>query len=166
MKQLKYYTIAGTVFVLVLGSLSHFFYEWSNYNFIIGLFSPVNESVWEHMKLVFFPMLLYSAISFSKLKNIYPCICSSLPSGILLGTLLIPITFYIYTGLLGDHLLLLDIATFIVSVIIGFIAVYRLTVSCKMQKYTCLLWILTGMFMILFFLRSYHHSFLFSCLPS
>ncbi|MGN1141668.1 MAG: DUF6512 family protein [Oliverpabstia sp.] len=157
MKQLKYYTIAGTVFVLVLGSLSHFFYEWSNYNFIIGLFSPVNESVWEHMKLVFFPMLLYSAISLPKLRNKYPCISSALLSGILIGTLLIPIIFYIYTGLLGNHYLFLDIATFIVSVIIGFIAVYRLNLSCKFKKYTWLLWILTGIFLILFFILSYPH---------
>ena len=69
MKQLKRCIIIGTIFVLILGTLSHFFYEWSNDNQIIGLFSPVNESVWEHMKLVFFPMLFYSIIAFQSLKN-------------------------------------------------------------------------------------------------
>ena len=54
MNNLKSYTLAGTIFVLVLGTLSHFFYEWSNDNPLIGLFSPINESVWEHMKLLSF----------------------------------------------------------------------------------------------------------------
>ena len=155
MKQLKRCIIIGTIFVLICGTLSHFFYEWSNDNRIIGLFSPVNESVWEHMKLVFFPMLFYSIIAFQSLKNTWPCITSALPSGILTGTLLIPVIFYIYSGLLGKNYLVLDILTFIISVLTGFYVIYKLTVSCKAQKYTWLLWIVTSIFMILFFIRSY-----------
>ena len=60
MNKLKYFTVVGGAAVLALGAAAHFFYEWSGNNFFVGMFSPVNESVWEHMKLAFFPMLLFS----------------------------------------------------------------------------------------------------------
>ena len=62
MKQLKAYTIVGFFFVLILGTLFHFLYEWTNQCYIVGFFAPVSESVWEHMKLLFFPMLLYVSL--------------------------------------------------------------------------------------------------------
>nr|WP_236945659.1 DUF6512 family protein [Enterocloster clostridioformis] len=52
-------TIAGILSVSLLGTLLHFTYRWSGRNPLIGLIAPVNESVWEHMKLLFFPMLLF-----------------------------------------------------------------------------------------------------------
>ena len=45
------------IFISVLGVLLHFTYEWSGNNPIVGLFSATNESTWEHLKLLFFPML-------------------------------------------------------------------------------------------------------------
>lgn len=96
MKQLKRYMILGICFVLFTGTLSHFLYEWTENNFVIGLFAPVNESVWEHMKLIFFPMLLYSFAGILKLRKSYPCIGSAFCFGILTGTVLIPIFLYLY----------------------------------------------------------------------
>ena len=62
--------ILGMFPVAILGTLSHFVYGLSGENRFIGLFFPVNESTWEHMKLAFFPMLLFtmyvSSKSFSK----------------------------------------------------------------------------------------------------
>lgn len=156
MNQLKRYTATGTVFVIILGTLAHFFYEWSNNNPIVGLFTPVNESTWEHIKLLFFPMLLFSLIAIPKLKNIYPCITSSLLSGILAGTALIPIIFYTYTGILGYNLLFLDISAFILAVISAFYIAYKLTLSCRMQNYTVLLCIAVGILFICFVVFTFY----------
>ena len=101
MNRLQSYIIAGILFVLAAGTLSHFLYGWTGNNFIIGLFTPVNESVWEHMKLIFFPMLFYSIFASANLKADYPYIASSLCFSILIGTLLIPVLFYAYTYILG-----------------------------------------------------------------
>ena len=136
MKKLKRYTIIGSIFVIITGTLSHFVYEWSGNNFLLGFFFPVNESTWEHMKLCFFPMLVYALFMNCQLKNDYPCITSALLFGILFGTILIPVIFYTYTGILGTHYMLLDIATFLISVILAFLSVYRLTLSCKTAPYT------------------------------
>lgn len=156
MKQLKKYIIAGIIFVLITGTLAHFFYEWTGNNFIIGLFAPVNESVWEHMKLLFFPMLIYSFAVVLKLKKDNPCIISAFCFGILLGTILIPLFFYTYTSILGRNIFALDVGTFVLSTIIAFYSVYRLTLSCKLKAYTLLLCALVAVLFICFLVFSYH----------
>ena len=42
--------IIGFVFVSVIGTLAHFVFEWSGNNTVVGLFCPINESPWEHLK--------------------------------------------------------------------------------------------------------------------
>lgn len=156
MKSLKRHTVLGIIFVLFAGTLAHFLYDLSDNNHMIGLFTPVNESVWEHMKLLFFPMLLYSFFMISQLKDDYHCIASSLCFGILAGTLLIPVLYYAYTALLGRNFFILDIGTFIVSVLFAFRTSYRLTLSCKAKPYAVILCILTGILFICFIRFTYH----------
>lgn len=156
MKKLKQYTIIGIIFVLLTGTLAHFLYDWSGQNHIIGLFTPVNESIWEHMKLLFFPMLLYSFFMISQLKENYPCAISSLCFGILAGTLLIPVLFYTYTGILGRDFFLLDIGTFIVGILAAFLLSYRLMLSCKAAPHTALLCALICILFLCFLFFTYH----------
>lgn len=144
MNQLKRYTITGIIFVIIFGTISHFVYEWSGHSFLLGFFFPISESTWEHMKLCFFPMLLYSFYMNKKLKGDYPCVASALSSGILLGTFLIPVIFYTYSGILGKHYAALDIATFMISVLLAFAAVRRRCASCEKER--CALWLKSGVF--------------------
>ena len=60
-----------TAFIIIgiLGSLSHFVYEWSGNNRFVGYFFAVNESTWEHLKLLFFPTVVYSVIEYFLVKN-------------------------------------------------------------------------------------------------
>lgn len=152
MNRLKHYSIAGAIFVLIAGTLSHFVYEWSGQNFILGFFFPIDESTWEHMKLIFFPMLSYSLFMNRQLKDDHPCVTSSLLFGTLFGTFLIPVIFYTYSGILGKTNPAFDIATFVLSVLLAFLVVYRLTLSCRMKPYTlwlCLsVWIAAFCFLI------------------
>lgn len=156
MKKLKQYIITGMIFVIFTGFLSHFLYEWTGQNFIIGLLTPVNESVWEHMKLIFFPMLLYSLLMNFKFSEHYPCITPSLYFGIIFGTLLIPSFFYAYTGILGHNVFFLDIAIFILSIIIAFFTVYKLTLSCKINSFAFLLYCIICIFIVCFLLFTYN----------
>lgn len=50
-KLILYYLIAAG-----LGVLLHFLYQWFP-NPVLALISPVRESVWEHVKLLYFPLL-------------------------------------------------------------------------------------------------------------
>lgn len=166
-KKLLGYTILGALFTFLTGTLLHFTYEWSGNNFWVGLFSPVNESTWEHMKLLFFPMLFYSIIScflfhlpstksmpekaetfFAHLKGRYPCICLGNALGILLGTFSIPVLFYTYSGILGTHCLGLDIAVFLFSVALGFFFVFYAAQKCAGKRIAGLIY--TGLAILLF----------------
>lgn len=138
MKHLKRDTIIGILFVLAAGSLAHFVYGWSGNNRIAGLFTPVNESVWEHMKLLFFPMLLYACFMILRYRDSRPCMIFACSFGITAGTLLIPVFFYAYTFLLGKGVFILDLGTFALSTGIGFLISYRLALSCRLKQYTIL----------------------------
>ena len=156
MKHLKKYTIIGIIFVLLKGTLDHFLYDWSGHNDIVGLFTPINESTWEHMKLLFYPMLLYSLFLIFKFRKTYSCITSSLCFGIIMGTILIPVFFYAYTSVLGKDVFILDIGTFILSILITFWLSYKLTLSCRLKPYTVLLCCLVIVLLLSFMFFTYH----------
>lgn len=154
-KQLKTYMITGILFVSILGALSHFFYVWSGKNPVIALFSPVNESTWEHMKLLFFPSLLYTVF----LNYKYPennVLVPSMLIGIITGTLLIPILFYTYSGVLGFHLTAIDISIFFICVIFTFVLAYRFTKNASLYQYTKKLLVLIAIISILFFIFTFY----------
>ena len=156
MKQLKTYTIIGILFVIITGTLSHFFYDWSGNSRIVGFVTPINESVWEHAKLLFFPMLLYTLFMISRLREEYPCITSSLLFGLLAGTLLIPVLYYAYTAILGKNLLFLDIGIFLLSVLAAFRLSYEFTLSCRLKPITRLLGTIVFFLLVCFLLFTYN----------
>ena len=126
--------IIGYFAVTVLGTILHFVYEWSGTNMLVGLFSAVNESTWEHMKLAFYPMLIFSVI-FMALYYRQPsrrealpagCTAANLAESTLLATWLIPVMFYTYSGILGFNVAFIDIAIFFISVLLGFIHLWKL----------------------------------------
>lgn len=155
-KQLKSYLTAGTVFVLIAGTLSHFIYDWTGEHFLAGFFTPVSESVWEHMKLVFFPMLFFFLAVRGKLRNVSPCIDAAFSLGILFATLMIPVAFYTYSGILGTDLLILDLLTFALSTAAGFLCVWRCAQSCSVQSADSLLKILISFLFAAFIIFTYH----------
>lgn len=156
MKKLKRYTIIGILFVLTAGTFAHFLYDWSHHNYVVGLFTPVNESIWEHMKLLFFPMLIYSLFMIFMLKDQYPSLPSALCFGILSGTFLIPVLYYTYTAILGKDFFVLDIAVFILSTVLAFWLSYRLGLSDKRKPRTFLSCILVFLLLVCFLIFTYH----------
>lgn len=156
MDRTKLYFIGGILFTAILGTLSHFFYDWSGQSALIGLVSPVNESTWEHMKLVFFPMLLWTILVSPRLSGKYPAISGALLLGNVLGTLSIPVFFYTYTGILGRDVFLLDIAVFLAAVLISFCFAWKKKDSRWILQYQALIWILAGIFAVLFFVFTFY----------
>jgi len=68
-KKVLYWEIIGILFVTILGALSHFIFEWSGQWKPIGGFFPVNESVWEHLKLPFWPLMIFLLIEYNFIKE-------------------------------------------------------------------------------------------------
>lgn len=111
-RHLYHYTIAGILFTAIAGTLLHFAYEYSMENPLVAMFAPVNESTWEHMKLVFFPSFLYMIAGWPFFMRSYPSYFQAYMTGLFTGTISMVIIFYTYTGIWGNHCLILDILTF------------------------------------------------------
>ena len=155
MKRLKLYMILGFLFTAVLGTVWHFLYDWTGRGAIAALFFPVNESTWEHMKLIFFPMLLSSFFLSARFKEEYPCLPGALLLGDLLGTLSIPVTFYTYKGIVGRSFLAADIAVFLAGVLIAFRTAWVLKESPAVCQYRNLIYLFTVLSAVLFFIFAF-----------
>lgn len=102
------------------GTLLHFMYEWLNKAIWIAPFSGVNESTWEHMKLLFFPMFIYAIVQSFFFEDNKAFWCIKL-KGILLGLILIPVIYYNYNGAIGKSPDWLNIAIFFICAAIAYI---------------------------------------------
>lgn len=56
--KLETYTLIGILVLFVVSSLFHFLYSLTGECFIIGLFVPINESIFEHTKMVVLPIFI------------------------------------------------------------------------------------------------------------
>jgi len=116
----KKYLIIGIPILFVIGSIFHYIYEWSGNNILVGLISPVNESIWEHLKLTLLPMVAYWLlyIPISKNLNIEKWTFSLLLA-ILTSMLTIISFYYAYTGVFGIDSLILDIFSLFLGITAG-----------------------------------------------
>lgn len=117
-KSLLVYELVGMVFIILLGSALHFTFEVSSKFPLVGVFSAVNECVWEHLKLAFWPALLYMLIEYVPLKKAANNLFAK-TAGACLMIVLIPIVFYSCTAVAGESIFIIDISTFVIAVVIG-----------------------------------------------
>ena len=102
------------------GTLLHFLYNWLGKALWIAPFSGVNESTWEHMKLLFWPMFLFAVVQSFFFRDCDNFWCMKL-RGILLGLVMIPVLFYTYNGVIGKSPDWINIAIFFISAAISYI---------------------------------------------
>jgi hypothetical protein len=127
--------IAGTLFIIFLGTALHFTFDFSGRNPLVGAFSAVNESVWEHLKLPFWPSLLWMLIEMYPLKKEINNFFAAKTIGIIVMIVVIPVVFYAYTAF-TEEILAVDIATFMIAVFMGQIISYRLFKKDKPSRRT------------------------------
>ena len=128
--------LAGVVFIILLGSTLHFTYALSGNQPLVGVFSAVNESVWEHLKLAFWPSLFWMLIELYPLRKTVNNFFSAKTIGTYVMVFFIPSVFYLYTAFTGESIFAVDIATFIVAVIAGQTASYKLLQKRSFPKFT------------------------------
>ena len=115
----------GVITTSVAGCLSHFLYEFSRRSRLAACISPVNESVWEHLKLLYFPCIVYSAVEYAvsspDIRTLWGRCC-----GLCAALLLMIVVYYTYTGVIGRGFLPADIALFFICDACCFGLSYRL----------------------------------------
>lgn len=115
------------LFIVLFGVFLHYAYELSGGNPIVGLFALVNESVWEHLKLLFFPFLTLTIWdSFTHYKNNLHFLPPRTIS-ILIGMAFQVTCFYTITGIIGRSIAWVNILIFLLSALLVFIV----------EKYVC-----------------------------
>lgn len=109
----------GIHFTGILGTLLHFLFDWAGGSLGAALVSAVNESIWEHMKLIFVPMVVFALIQRRFLPKEQGFWCVKL-AGILAALVLIPALYYSYTGALGVSADWFNIAIFFIAAAAAF----------------------------------------------
>lgn len=123
-KLFKYETI-GFVFVSIFGTINHFLYELLGNSVIIGIFCPVNESIWEHQKLLFFPYIIWNIAEYFILKkqnSFFPAKASGIISGIIFTIAF----YYTYTGISGNESIFCDVLSFYIGTAVSFLVSYMI----------------------------------------
>ena len=114
-RRIPYWQTVGFLFTAVVGTLLHFLFDWTGGSGVAALFSAVNESIWEHLKLLFYPMAAFALaeyLDWGKGKRSFWCIKLL---GILLGLALVVVVYYTYTGILGIKADWVNIALFFLA---------------------------------------------------
>ncbi len=121
----------GIPFLVVAGFLLHFLYEWTGSSVIVAWFCPVNESVWEHLKLGFWGVVFFSLIEYWFVRKEINNFLIAKAAGILLLQLFILIVCYACKSIFHSQSVIIDIISFIIGVIICQILSYRILTAGK-----------------------------------
>jgi len=117
-KKIFYWELGSTLFIIFVGAFLHFVYQLSSYSEIVAFFAPVNESVWEHLKLGFWPLFIFMIIEYFFLNKLVRNFFLAKFIGVLAMEFTIIIIFYSYTGLTKNNIFVIDISSFILGTII------------------------------------------------
>ena len=120
--------LIGIAVISSLGALLHFAFEWSGELQPIGVFAAVNESVFEHLKLTYWPALFYAAVEYSPLKKSANNFIIAKTAGLYVMPAAIMALFYSYTAITGSENLIADIAIFVGAVALGQLASYKILI--------------------------------------
>ena len=149
-KSIFWYELVGMVFIIILGTLLHFTFEWSGFQEIVGVFSAVNESVWEHLKIAFMPSILWLIIEHRYLYKRTNNFFFAKALGIYSIMIIIPVIFYSYTIFI-EHNLTIDIVSFMFAIIVGQFVSYKILSFKKLSKNLKLISIISLVILILAF---------------
>lgn len=117
------YSWMGILVISLLAIPMHFLFEWLGQNPIVGIFSPINESIWEHLKLVFWPLLVWwgaGYLIFSQSKNLsFIKWVTAGAFSILFSMVFIAAWYYFWTAGLHLESSIIDIGSLFIAVPIG-----------------------------------------------
>ncbi len=135
-----YWEMWGILFIILLGSSLHFTFALSGDWIPLGIISAVKESVWEHLKLafwpaisIFWPVIEYFCLRFSG-RDTRPNFLLAKAIGAYIMPAVIVIIFYSYTVFTGHSILAVDLSSFVVAVVVRQLISYRLWRSLSLSR--------------------------------
>ena len=126
-KQIQLWEIGGFFFIGLIGAALHFTFELSNFsNMVVAFFSAVNESTWEHLKMVFWPGVVFSLIEYSYIRDQVNNFLVAKAVSLFVMPLVIVVGWYGYTPFTQRSIFQLDLLLFYIAVLIGQIISYKI----------------------------------------
>jgi len=113
------FELGGAAFMVAVGSAMHFLFELASGWPPLALIAAVNESIWEHLKLAFWPGLFWAGVAPLPTGLRRREVLAAKGPGLLVTAVLIVAIFTTYVTILGHNLLALDIGTFVFAIMIG-----------------------------------------------
>jgi hypothetical protein len=127
--------LVGIGVIFIVGAIFHFLFEWAGGWSPVGVIAAVNESVWEHFKIAFWPALIYAIIEYPFLKRSVNNFFIAKAIGLYIMPVVIAAIFYAYTAIFDEEILIVDILIFLVAVVLGQLASYKILTMKQWPKW-------------------------------
>ena len=132
-RELRRWELIGFAVTGLFGTLLHFVYEWTGGSRVAAAFSAVNESTWEHMKLLFIPFLVFTVVEFIVFSEAFRNFFAVKAASILLGLLAIPVFFYTLWGIFGKLPDWVNITIFFLADALLYFVSYRMLTDGRLR---------------------------------
>lgn len=127
--------VGGFFFIGLAGAALHFTFELSNFsNNVVAYFSAVNESTWEHLKMVYFPGLIFALVEYTYVREQANNYLIAKTASLLCMPAIITVGWYIYAPAVGHYIFAVDLSLFYLSVLVGQFISYKLLTRKPMDK--------------------------------
>ena len=127
--------LIGIFIISLLGAILHFVFDWSGQWDPLGVIAAVNESVWEHFKIGFWPVLFYAIAEYPFLKSYTNNFLIAKAACVYVIPVTIAIVFYSYTYVFGQEILLVDILIFVIAIALGQLTSYKILSSSRLPRW-------------------------------
>lgn len=124
----------GFLFVGAVGTLLHFVFDRTGEAPLAAAFSAVNESTWEHMKLLFVPFFLFTMVQFIFFAERLHDLLAVKAAALLAGLFTIPALFYTLNGAIGKTPSWVNITIFFLADALCYFLSYRLLVRGALRQ--------------------------------
>ena len=137
-KEIKVIYCFSSVIIMLMSVLSHFMYKWSNYSEFVGMLSPTNESIFQHLKMIFFPIVLYYLITYIVYNRkydiiFYKWILSAITTFIFTSAI-VTSAYYVFTKGLSIESMIVDISALVLGLVLSSFLCAHLYVRSKNQN--------------------------------
>lgn len=114
------------VIIATVGTLSHFIYDWSGENIYLAFLWPTNESIFEHLKMFFFPIMLVSLFEVAFIKENKGLFLTSRLYGSLFSIIGCIAFYYTYKTIAPEVVDFVYIASYYVLLFLGLFISYNI----------------------------------------
>jgi len=127
--ELEIVLIVSFFLISIIGTVLHFTHNWFKNGILLHIFSAVNESTWEHMKLLVLPTILVMIFQYILLRDRYFNLFNSLFILYLIEILTIPLLYESLRLIFKKIHFLVTILIFYIAIILGVYIQYIMLIS-------------------------------------